>query len=98
MAPGRDLHAAELHVARRGAHDAGERGLPAQALLDRLRHERAVRAHRVELVRAPEQPEEQVARRAVGGLGARREEQPEEGEDVLVGEVLAVELRAARAR
>ena len=99
MAPGRD--AARRRARRRaiaGAHDAGERRLPAQALLDRLRHQRAVVAHRVELVGMREQPEEQVARRAVGGLGAGREQQAQEGEDLLVGEALAVELGAARAR
>ena len=70
----------------------GERRLPAQALLDRLLHQRAVGAQRVELVGVRQQAEQQVARRAVGRLGAGGEQQPEEGEDLLVGEALAVEL------
>ncbi len=91
----RDQHALDLDVARRRAPDAGERRLPAQALLDRLRHERAVVAQRLELVGVREQPEQEVARRAVRGLGAGREQQPQEGEDLLVGEPLAVELGLA---
>jgi len=39
-----------------------------------------------------EQAEQQVARRAVRRLGAGGKEEPEEGEDLLVGEVLPVEL------
>ena len=48
-------------------------GLPAQALLDRLRASARGRARSgVELLGVREQPEQQVARRAVGGLGAGR--------------------------
>ena len=86
-------HAFDLGVARRGAHDAEQRRLPAQALLDRLRHQAAVGAQRVELVGVGEQAEEQVARRAVRRLGAGREQQPEERADLVVGRV-----RCRRAR
>ena len=46
----------------------------------------------VELVGVREQGEEQVAERAVGGLDAGRQQQPEEGEDLLVGEPVPVDL------
>ena len=70
--PGGIGHAFDLGVARRGAHDAEQRRLPAQAFLDRLRHQAAVGAQRVELVGVGEQADEQVARRAVRRLGAGR--------------------------
>jgi hypothetical protein len=93
-----DLDAVDDGVARRGAHDREQWRLPAQPLLDRLGHERAVGAQRLELVGVREQSEQEVARRAVRGLGAGREQQPQEGEDLLVGESLAVELgRGERA-
>ena len=79
-------------VAHRRAADAGERRLPAEALLDRDRHERAVVAERGELLGPGEQAEHEVARRPVGGLGAGREQQPQERDDLLVGEALPVEL------
>jgi hypothetical protein len=89
---GRDLDAVDDRVARRGPHDRRERRLPAQPLLDRLRHQRAVGAQRVELVGIGEQPEQQVARGAVRRLRTGRKEQPEEREDLLVREVLTVQL------
>ena len=50
-------HALDLGVARRGAHDAEQRRFPAQAFFDRLRHQAAVGAERVELVGVREQAE-----------------------------------------
>ena len=69
-----------------------QRRLPADRLLHRLLHQRAVGAQGVELVGVREQAEEEVARGPVGGLGAGGEQEPEEREDLLVVEDLAVEL------
>ena len=66
--------------------------LPPQPLLDRLLHQGAVVAQRGELVGVREQPEHQVARRPVRGLGTGREQQSQEGDDLVVGQALAVEL------
>ena len=55
-------------------------------------HQAAVGAQRVELVGVREQPDEQVARRAVGRLGAGGEQQPQERADLVVGEPGALEL------
>ena len=98
VAPALIVDAFDHRVARRGAHDREQRRLPTQALFDRLRHQRAVGAQRVELLRVREQTEEQVARRAVGGLRAGRQQEAKEGDDLVVGEALALELglRAAR--
>ena len=52
----------------------------------------AIGAQRVELVGVRQQTEQQVARRAVRGLRAGREQQAEERDDLVVGEALAVEL------
>ena len=52
----------------------------------------AIGANGVELLGVGEQPEQQVPQRAVGGLDAGREQQAQEGEDLLVGELLAVDL------
>src|SRR5205085_4605711 len=60
---GRDGDAGELDVTRRRPADAGERRLPAQALLDGPRNRRAIAPQRLELVAVREQTEEQVARR-----------------------------------
>ena len=85
-------HAFDLGVARRGAHDADERRLPAQAFLDRLRHQRAVGAQRVELLGVREQAVQEVRRRAVRRLRAGGQQQAQERADLVVGEARALEL------
>src|SRR5439155_19803440 len=64
----------------------------AEPFVDRAADEGAVRPHGLQLVGVCEQAAEEVARRAIGGLGARGEEEAEEREDLLVGEPLPVEL------
>lgn len=91
--PGRDGHAADLRVRRRQPRDVEERRFEPQGLLYGLRNEGAVGAHRLELLGRGQQGEEQVAERAVGRLHARRQQQAEEGEDLLVGQALTVQLR-----
>ena len=54
--------------------------------------QRPIGADRVELIRIGEQPEQQVAQRAVRGLDAGRKQQPQEREDLLVRELLTVDL------
>ena len=91
-----DGHAAQLGVDGRHPCDAVERRLPSQPFLDRLRQQRTVGAHRLELVGVGEQAEQQVARRAVGGLDARRQQQAQEREDLLVAQRVPVDLRVGQ--
>ena len=72
-------------------------GIPPHRFLDRLRQQRAVGADRVELVGSVQQAEEQVAQRPVGGLDAGGQQQPQEREDLLVGELLTVDLGLSEA-
>ena len=83
---------ADLGVARRGAHDADQRRLPPQALFDRLRHQRAVGAQRVELVGVRQQSPQQIRRRPVRRFGAGGKQQPQERADLVVVEAHALEL------
>ena len=69
-----------------------QRRFAAQPLLNGLGQQRAVGTNGLQLVGVGEQQVQQVARRAVGGLGPGRQEEPEEGVDGLVGELLAVDL------
>ena len=87
-----DPDPAHLGVPRGGAGDDQERRLPADALLDRGRDQGAVLADGLELCRVGQEAVEQVRRGAVGGLGARRQEQTAERVDVLVVEPLTVLL------
>ena len=77
---GRNQRTVDLDVAGGGAHDAHQRALPAQPLLDRLGHQAAVGAQRVELVAVGEQAEEQVAGGPVGRLRAGGRQQAQEGD------------------
>ena len=74
------------------AREQHERRLPAQALLDGHAPELGILAYRVELVRMGEEPEQQTPERAVGRLDPRRQQQSQECEELLVGEVLPVDL------
>ena len=89
-----DLHAADLDVGDGAAHDEQERRLVADALLDGLRKEGPVVVDGIELVGVGEEAEEQIAARPIGRLRARRQEQAQEGENLLVGELMAVDLGA----
>ena len=90
--PGTEGDAADLDLAGRRPVDGEQRRLAAQALLNGLGQQRAVVAHRLELLGMREEQVEQVARRAVGRLGPGRQQQAEEGVDGLVRELLAVHL------
>jgi hypothetical protein len=65
---------------------------PSAALLDRAPHERTTSRSAV-IAGIRQEPVEEVARRAVRRLGAGREEQSQEGEDLVVRQTLSVELR-----
>ena len=67
-------------------------GSSRSALLDGLGEQRAVGGHRLQLVGVGEEEEEEVAGGAVGGLGPGRQEEPQEGVDRLVVQLLAVDL------
>ena len=91
-AAGRNAHAAQLHLLGRRPGHGQRRGLPPQRLLDRLRHQVPVGADRVQLVWPREQAEQQVAGRPVGGLRPGRQEQQQEGIDLVVAEPAPVDL------
>ena len=89
----RDRHAVHLDIAGGVARHQDQRGLVPDPLLDRGGNEVAIPLQRLELVRMSQQQLQQVSRRPVGGLESGRQQQPQERDDRLVGEFLAVDLR-----
>src|SRR5680860_1901797 len=77
---------------RRPPRSTQSRSSAASDVYKRQGHERPVGGERLELVAMGQQPEQEVAGRPVGGLRPGREQEPEEGEDLLVTEALGVEL------
>ena len=70
-----------------------DRRLPAHHLLEGLREEGTVGGQGVELDLVLEERVQQAARGAVGGLDAGRQQQAEEGDDLLVAQVGPLDLR-----
>ena len=87
-----DGHARQLGGTHGPAQDHGHRRLPAHGLLEGLGVEGAVGVERLELRPVAEQCEQQAARGAVGGLHPRRQQEAQEGVDLLVAQPLAVDL------
>ena len=69
--PGTEGDPADLDLTGGRPVDGEQRGLASQALLNGPGQQRAVGAHRLELLGMREKEVEQVARRPVGGFGAR---------------------------
>src|SRR5262245_34905243 len=88
---GGDGDAAELDlpVGLPGDHQDGR--LPAQRLLDHPRDQRPVRPHALPAVALGEEREQHVADEPERGLGARRDQEAEEADDVIVAQALAVD-------
>src|SRR5262245_14587777 len=94
----RDADAMQLDVARHLAGRELHRRVPAQGLLDEGPQELAVgldlRAH----LRMREQREQGVAAEAIGRLRARRQQQPQEAQHLLLAEPFALDLGVQQRR
>jgi hypothetical protein len=89
---GHDRDAGELGVANATPRDQDDRGLPSESFLDRHLAQLGLARHRGELLGVREEPEQEVPERAVRGLDPGGEQEPQEGEDLVVGEPFAVDL------
>ena len=93
-----DALAADFDVGGRGARHVRHRGGPAQHLLDRCRDERGVGDQLGALVRVVDQGQGAQRDEVAGGLVARHQQQEGEVQQIVVGELFAVDLGAGQNR
>ena len=89
---GRDLDAVDLHVRQRGARQALDGGLEAQALHECVRDQRGVGQQQLALRHLLTREEDGVRDQAGRGVGTTGSDHEAEAEDVPVAEPLVVDL------